>query len=140
MTFNLTAGLAQKEFICDLPLCRVLLEDNADYPWIFLVPRKANTRNMCDLTTDERLKLAREIEVCERAMMRLYQPTQTNVAAIGNKTPQLHVHIICRFRGDMYWPDTVWGMPARPYLATMKAQTVEQIKKEIHAQCQKLQY
>jgi diadenosine tetraphosphate (Ap4A) HIT family hydrolase len=30
--------------------------------------------------------------------------------------PQLHVHIIARFRHDAAWPNPVWGkMPARPY-------------------------
>ena len=137
MSFQLVPALAKKEFICDLPFCRVLLEDNVDYPWIFLVPRKENVRNMLDLTTEERLTLMREIEIAEKAMNNIFHPTQTNVAMIGNKTPQLHVHIICRFKGDMYWPDTIWGIPARPYLATMKAQTVQQIKKEILSLCQK---
>ena len=137
MTFSLTTGLAQKEFICDLPFCRVLFEDNADYPWIFLVPRKENVRNMLDLTTAERLTLMREIEICERALANIYHPTQTNVAMIGNKTPQLHVHIICRFKGDLYWPDTVWGGKSRPYLTTIKYQTIDRIKKEILT-CQKL--
>ncbi|MBQ7412864.1 MAG: HIT family protein [Alphaproteobacteria bacterium] len=137
MAFSLTTGLAQKEFICDLPFCRVLFEDNADYPWIFLVPRKENVRNMLDLTTEERLTLMREIEICERALANIYHPTQTNVAMIGNKTPQLHVHIICRFKGDLYWPDTVWGGKSRPYLTTIKYQTIDRIKKEILS-CQKL--
>ncbi len=136
MAFELHPNLQEKAFVCDLPFCRVLLEDNSDFPWIFLVPRKEGVKNMCDLTTEERLTLMREIEICERAMVRLFQPTQTNVAMIGNVTPQLHVHIICRFRGDLYWPDTIWGLRARPYMATMKYQTIERIKKEI-LECQK---
>ena len=137
MSFRLAPGLDQKEFIYDLPFCRVLLEDNSDYPWIFLVPRKENVHNMLDLSTEERLTLMREMEIAEKAMNNIFHPTQTNIAMIGNKTPQLHVHIICRFKGDMYWPDTIWGMPGRPYLATMKAQTIQQIKKEILSLCQK---
>ena len=136
MTFELVPSLAQKDFICDLPFCRVLFEDNADYPWIFLVPRKAGVKNMLDLTTEERLQLMREIEVCERAMTNIYHPTQLNVAAIGNRTPQLHVHIICRFRGDPCWPDTVWGIRARSYLSTIKYQNIDRIKQEIET-CQK---
>jgi diadenosine tetraphosphate (Ap4A) HIT family hydrolase len=92
---------------------------------------------MCDLTTDERMTLMREIEICEKAMMHLFQPTQTNVAMIGNITPQLHVHIVCRFQGDLYWPDVIWGMRARPYLSTLKYQTIDRIKEEILASCPK---
>ncbi len=137
MTFTLHPNLQQKDFICDLPFCRVLLEDNQNFPWIFLVPRKDGVRNMCDLSTEERLTLMREIELCEKVMIRLFHPTQTNVAMIGNMTPQLHVHIICRFQGDFCWPRTAWDIPGRPYLSTMKYQTIDRIKKEIEAQCQK---
>ena len=140
MAFRLTMALAKKDLICELPFCYVLLEDNAYYPWVFLVPKKANAKNMLDLTTEERMTLMREIEIVEKAMNVLFKPTQLNVAMIGNKTPQLHVHIICRFLGDIYWPGTVWGGRGRPYLSTMKAQTIERIKKEIKNQCQALQY
>ena len=137
MAFQLVPGLAQKDFVCDLPFCRVLFEDNADYPWIFLVPRKENVRNMLNLTGEERLTLMREIEIAETAMNNLFRPTQTNVAMIGNKTPQLHVHVICRFQGDPCWPGTVWGEPARPYSTEDKEKNIQQIKKEILALCQK---
>ena len=140
MAFRLSMALAKKDFICELPFCYVLLEDNAYYPWVFLVPKKANAQNMLDLTTEERMTLMREMEIVEKAMNVLFKPTQLNVAMIGNITPQLHVHIICRFHGDIYWPGTVWGGRGRPYLSTMKAQTIEQIKKEIKNQCQTLQY
>ena len=137
MSFELVPALQQKEFVCDLPFCRVLMEDNADYPWIFLVPRKSNVRNMLDLTTEERMLLMREIEISERAMNELFHPMQTNVAMIGNKTPQLHVHIICRFETDPLWPDTVWGCLAPEYDLKTKNEMIEKIKKEI-LKCQKL--
>ena len=137
MSFELHPALKQKDFITDLPFCRVLFEDNADYPWIFLVPRKNNVRNMLDLTTDERLLLMKEIEMCETVMNKLFHPAQTNVAMIGNKTPQLHVHIICRFEDDPAWPGTVWHQPTHPYTSTEKEKVILMIKKEIE-QCQKL--
>ena len=137
MTFSLVSGLAQKDFVCDLPFCRVLFENNVNYPWIFLVPRKEGIKNMLNLSTEDRLILMREIEVCERAMDNLFHPTQTNVAMIGNKTPQLHVHIICRFENDPAWPGTVWSETAIPYSSTQKEEIIQKIKKEIE-QCQKL--
>lgn len=140
MTFHLPMALAKKDFICELPFCYVLLEDNADYPWVFLVPKKEHAKNMLALTTEERMVLMREMEIVETAMNNIYKPTQLNVAMIGNKTPQLHVHIICRFQGDKYWPNTIWGTDSRPYLSTIKLQTIERLKKEIKKQCQELQY
>ena len=39
-----------------------------------------------------------------------------NVAALGNITPQLHVHIVGRRPDDPAWPGPVWGSgEAHPY-------------------------
>jgi diadenosine tetraphosphate (Ap4A) HIT family hydrolase len=39
-----------------------------------------------------------------------------NVGSLGNMVPQLHVHVIARFRGDPAWPKPVWNaVPARDY-------------------------
>lgn len=131
MSFELHPALQKKAFVCDLDFCRVLFEDNKNYPWIFLVPRKNNVRNMLDLTTDERLILMREIERAERVMNDLFKPAQTNVAMIGNMTPQLHVHIICRYRDDPAWPGTVWSEKAVPYSPADKEQIINSIRKEL---------
>ncbi len=134
--FELHQALQKKDFVCDLPFCTVLFEDNALCPWIFLVPRKENVRNMLDLTTEERVTLMKEMELTERIMTKLFRPTQTNVAMIGNLTPQLHVHVICRYDTDPYWPGTVWNQPAKPYPATAKQEVINRIQKEFEA-CQK---
>ncbi len=134
--FELHPALKKKDFVCDLPFCTVLFEDNALCPWIFLVPRKENVRNMLDLTTDERIMLMKEMEVAERIMTHLFHPTQTNVAMIGNLTPQLHVHVICRYDTDPYWPGTVWNQPAKPYPAAAKQEVINRIQKEFIT-CQK---
>ena len=130
-------ALQKKDYICDLPFCTVLFEDNRNYPWIFLVPKKEGVKSMRDLSHQEHLTLMNEIEQAEQVMADLFHPTQTNVAMIGNMTPQLHVHIICRFEGDPAWPGTVWNRPARTYSSEEKTKTISKIKKEIE-QCQKL--
>ena len=96
MAFELVSGLAAKDYVTDLKLCRVLFEDNKYYPWIFLVPMKENTKNMTNLTMEERFQLMREIALAEKVMMSLFPCDQDNVAMIGNMTPQLHVHVVCR--------------------------------------------
>ena len=70
---------------------------------------------MLNLTMDERLQLMREIALAEKIMSDLFSPDQTNVAMIGNKTPQLHVHVLCRKEGDPDWPGTVWNNASKPY-------------------------
>ena len=42
-----------------------------------------------------------------------------NVAALGNQVPQLHIHIIARYRTDAAWPGPVWGVgQVKRYTAT----------------------
>lgn len=113
MDFELHPSLSKKNFIVDLPLCRVLLEDEANYPWIFLVPRRLQISRICELEKQDQLQLLEELDMAQKILIDLFDPTQINVAAIGNKTPQLHVHVIGRYLTDPAWPNTVWDHPAR---------------------------
>lgn len=134
--FELHPALQKKDYVCDLDFCTVLFEDNKNYPWIFLVPKKSAVKSMRDLTHDEHLKLISEIETAEQIMADLFHPTQTNVAMIGNLTPQLHVHIICRYENDPAWPATVWSEKAVPYDENEKQKIILKIKEEFE-KCQK---
>lgn len=140
MAFELTAGLATKDYLLDLKLCRVLFEDNKYYPWIFLVPMKEGVKNMTFLTMDERLQLMREIALAESVMLKLFPCDQDNVAMIGNMTPQLHVHVVCRRQGDPDWPGTVWNNASAKYETASKAQIMTAIKQEFAVQMTEPQY
>lgn len=129
--FELVPGLAKKDHIINLKLCTVLFEDNAFYPWIILVPRVENVKNMTYLCMEDRLQLMREMDLCEEVMAENFPHDQTNVAAIGNKCPQLHVHILCRKLGDPDWPTTVWNNHSEPYASETKEMMIAKIKKAI---------
>lgn len=128
MAFELVPALAAKDFVVDLKLCKVLFEDNKYYPWIFLVPMKENTKNMTNLTMEERFQLMKEIALAEKIMFSLFPCDQDNVAMIGNMTPQLHVHIVCRKEGDPDWPNTVWNSKTAKYEPNRKKEIIEKIK------------
>ncbi len=140
MDFELVPALKKKQHIINLELCTVLFENNKFYPWIFLVPMKNNVKNMLNLTLDERIKLMKEIACCEKVMFNLFPCDQTNVAMIGNKTPQLHVHILCRKEGDPDWPGTVWNNHKEPYSEEEMKSTIEKIKKAIEIEYKNSQY
>lgn len=129
--FNLVPGLAAKDFVADLKLCTVLFENNTYYPWIFLVPRVEGAKNMLGLTMEQRLQLMREIALCEEVMAENFENDQLNVAMIGNKTPQLHVHVLCRKEGDADWPTTVWNNHSKPYTEEDKAAIIAKIHRAI---------
>lgn len=129
MGFKLHPNLLSKTFIIDLPLCRVLLEDESHYPWIFLVPRRPNISQMMNLHQQDQLLLSQELNDAQKVLWDLFHPIQLNVAAIGNKTPQLHIHIIARQSHDPAWPNTVWDHPVRsPYTAEQKERMIQTLR------------
>lgn len=102
--------------VIELPLCEVRLMDDANHPWLVLVPRVADMVELIDLAPAQRTRLTDEIDTACRALKTLFTPDKLNVAALGNLVPQLHVHVIARFRDDIAWPRPVWGnATARPY-------------------------
>ena len=108
--------MADTLHVGDLPLCRVLLMNDATYPWLVLVPRRSELREIHDLDEADQHMLVGEISLASQKMQQHCQAEKMNVAALGNQVPQLHVHVIARFQDDPAWPGPVWGvMPARPY-------------------------
>lgn len=94
----------------DLALCRVLAIDDAVYPWLILVPRRIAISEIADLGDDEAARLTAEIALVSRALKAATNCDKLNIAAIGNVVPQLHVHIVARWRNDPLWPKPVWGL------------------------------
>ena len=100
----------------DLDLSRLLLSNDANYPWAILVPRRADIREIHQLSDADQLQLLRESMQLSKALMALFTPTKLNLAALGNMVPQLHVHHIARYDHDPAWPAPVWGkVPAIDY-------------------------
>ena len=100
----------------DLPLCRVLLVDDRRFPWLLLVPRRPDVGEWVDLEdAADRHRLTDEIHAAAQILRRLYRPARVNVAAIGNKVPQLHVHVVARSTDDAAWPEVVWVGQAERY-------------------------
>jgi len=100
----------------DLPLSRLLLNNDANYPWLLLVPRRAGAREIIDLGEKDQSQLMIEIAHASRALKNITACHKLNVAAIGNMVQQLHVHVVARRRDDPAWPKPVWGtVPARTY-------------------------
>ncbi len=99
------------------------------WPWLILVPRRPGLIEIVDLEPADRVTLIEEIARAAEALRQLYRPDKLNVAALGNVVPQLHVHIIARFRSDLAWPRPVWGVkPAlEPYDEPTLSETVRRI-------------
>jgi diadenosine tetraphosphate (Ap4A) HIT family hydrolase len=119
-------------FIGDMPLGRVLLMNDANYPWLILVPRHPGAVEIVDLDEDQRTQLMSEIALLAQVLKDVSACHKINIAAIGNGVPQLHVHVVARHLGDTAWPRPVWGLlPPRPYDQAERDRLLQAIRREI---------
>lgn len=126
MGFTLHPNFASKERLLELPLSILLLETEKPYPWLILVPKRPGASRLLDLPFDDKVQLLKEIELAERALFEEFKPDQMNVCQIGIKTPQLHIHVIARFKEDPSWPGTVFENPSTEWFLPFSPQTMRE--------------
>jgi diadenosine tetraphosphate (Ap4A) HIT family hydrolase len=114
---------ADTSVLGELGLCKVLLMDDARFPWIVLVPKRAELVEIIDLGSADLVRLIEEIATASGVLEAATSPSKLNVASLGNVVRQLHVHIIARFENDAAWPNPVWGKGERePYAPVKRAE------------------
>lgn len=114
--FQLHERLARGTFLLGhLGICQLLLKDNAEFPWLLLVP-ETNATELHELPDTQYQEVCAAIRKVSEFAAATFQPDKLNVAAIGNQVSQLHIHVVARFKSDPAWPGTVWASDAkRPY-------------------------
>ena len=121
-SFTLHPQLAQDTVsVGDLALSRVLLMNDANYPWLILVPRRPGLIELIDLDDNAQVQLLGEVAAAARALKSITECEKLNIAALGNQVAQLHVHVIGRRHGDAAWPKPVWGAaPPTAYVPAVR--------------------
>ena len=98
------------------PLCRLLLMNDANYPWFILVPDREDISEIHHLSNEDQIQLIRESAFLSAVIEETFRADKINVAALGNVVPQLHLHHIVRYKDDIAWPSPIWGnQPTREY-------------------------
>jgi diadenosine tetraphosphate (Ap4A) HIT family hydrolase len=116
----------------ELPLARVLLMNDANYPWLILVPRHSGAIEITDLDDEQQDQLMDEIAMISRVLKNVTVCDKLNIAAIGNVVAQLHIHIVARRKDDAAWPKPVWGATAaRPYDQVERDKLITAIRGEV---------
>lgn len=110
--FRLDPQLANDTIeVAKLDLCFAGLMKDRRFPWLILVPQRADCVEIGDLESQDRLSLMEEVVLASRALQSSVPDTyKVNVAALGNMVRQLHVHVIARRQDDAAWPNPVWGI------------------------------
>jgi diadenosine tetraphosphate (Ap4A) HIT family hydrolase len=119
------------EPVASLALCEARLMNDARWPWLILVPRRPGAREIEHLTPADRVLLIEEAMLAGAAVRAIGSALgrtveKLNLGALGNVTPQLHLHVIGRRADDPAWPGPAWGAGEPvPYDAVALARALE---------------
>jgi len=121
--------IKSSHFICELKLCSIRLIDNKNFPWIILIPKRKGITDITNLTSKDQLLLIKEIVYCSKKMKKVFKTSKLNVEKIGNIVPQLHIHIIARYKTDVSWPLSVWVVKGKLYSKKNLKEVLDKIRK-----------
>ena len=107
--------IKSSHYISDLKLCSVRLIDNQKFPWIILIPKRKGITDITELNSKDQILLIKEIVHASKLMKKVFKTKKLNVEKIGNIVPQLHIHIIARYKNDLTWPLSVWVKKGKIY-------------------------
>jgi diadenosine tetraphosphate (Ap4A) HIT family hydrolase len=123
--FTLDARLKADTYsVMDLSLSRLLLMNEARFPWVILVPRRADCAEWLDFSPEDQQQLLQEQLRVMTVLQELTGADKLNVANLGNMVRQFHLHVIARFETDAAWPGPVWGQGAREAYSDTQAQSL----------------
>ena len=120
--------LKSSYYISDLRLCSVRLIDNQNFPWIILIPKRKGVTDISELNKKDQSLLMKEIVYCSKLMKKIFRTLKLNVEKIGNVVPQLHIHIIARYKNDSSWPLSVWVVKEKPYSTVVLKKVINKMR------------
>ena len=121
--------LKSSHHITELKLCSIRLHDNSKFPWVILIPKRNKITDMSDLNFKDQILLMKEIIHVSKIMKKIFKTKKLNVEKIGNIVPQLHIHIIARYKTDISWPLSVWVVKGKTYSKLALEKTVNKLSK-----------
>jgi diadenosine tetraphosphate (Ap4A) HIT family hydrolase len=105
--------LKDSVFLKRLDLCELRLLKDGDCSWFILIPLKDNIIEWLDLCLDDQITLTKEIDFVCKKLKKFDKPDKINIGALGNMVPQLHIHIIARYKNDRAWPGAIWNTKSK---------------------------
>ena len=117
-------------YITELKLCSIRLIDNSKFPWIILIPKRKNIKDIFELRKKDQNLLIEEITFASRVMKKTFKAYNLNIEKIGNIVSQLHIHVIARSKKDNSWPLSVWVVKKKTYSKNNLDRIVYKLKKK----------
>jgi diadenosine tetraphosphate (Ap4A) HIT family hydrolase len=121
--------IKSSHYVSDLKLCSIRLIDNQNFPWIILIPKRKGVTDITNLNSNDQILLMKEIVLASKLMKKVFKTNNLNVEKIGNIVPQLHIHIIARYKNDLTWPLSVWVKKGKIYSKDNLSLALSKLKK-----------
>ena len=121
--------IKSSHYVSDLKLCSIRLIDNQNFPWIILIPKRKGVTDITNLKSNDQILLIKEIVHVSKLMKKVFKTNNLNVEKIGNIVPQLHIHIIARYKNDLTWPLSVWVKKGKIYSKDNLSLALSKLKK-----------
>jgi diadenosine tetraphosphate (Ap4A) HIT family hydrolase len=125
MAFEIHPRLASGGFeIGRLGGCRLLLKNNALFPWLLLVPEVEGVEDLHQLPPGQYEEVMLAMRRVSEFVAGYFHPEKLNVACIGNQVRQMHIHIVGRSADDPAWPGTVWAYDGKRHYTDEEAEKI----------------
>lgn len=122
--------------VASWPLCELRMMNDAQYPWLILIPRIVGATELYHLSDEQRSQLDKESMCLSQTLMQIFKGDKLNVAALGNVVSQLHIHHVVRFTDDAAWPAPIWGkLPPQALSAEQISERMRQLAPLSQAFC-----
>lgn len=111
--------------------CRVLLKNNALYPWFVLVPEVGDeVEELTDLKEEAYMEVMRLVRKVSEFIHAEFGLRKVNVGCVGIVVSQLHLHVVGRQEGDPAWPGVVWGCSDKEAYDLAEAERIKGLFKQ----------
>lgn len=90
---------------------RIEVEDS-EVPWLKVFAQDT-CKEMTDCDPETKQQIWTLLDLIEREMLDYFKPEKINIASFANYVPQVHWHIMARFKEDSFFPEPMWGKKQR---------------------------
>ena len=92
-------------------LIRIEVEE-AEIPWLIIFTQQPY-KEMSELDPQTKQQIWSLLDLIEVEMLDYFKPDKINIASFANYLPQVHWHIMARYKEDSYFPEPMWGKKQR---------------------------
>jgi len=84
----------------------------SEIPWLKIFAQET-CKEMTDCSSETKQQIWQLLDLIELEMLDYFQPEKINIASFANYVPQVHWHIMARFKEDNFYPEPMWGTKQR---------------------------